>query len=193
MSTANKIRILISFSGLTLLCIHIVWPSLAVDSIVLSLLIISVLPWLVYLFKSVELPGGFKFEFQELEKVKRKAEAAGLVTHEHATQKNTPHYLFLEIAETDPSLALAGLRIELEKSLRKLAETKGIKSKILGISALIRCLHGQEIITDQEAGALRDMAGTLNRAAHGEDLDYRTSQWILDVGPQVLNSINKRS
>jgi hypothetical protein len=137
------------------------------------------------------LPGGLKFEFQELERVKQEAKAAGLIND--TTPQNKIEYTFLDIAETNPELALAGLRIELEKSLRALAKQEGvIQKRNLGVGFLMQELHYQQIISNQERSALADMIGTLNRAVHGQELDHRATQWVIDIGPQILNSLNKR-
>lgn len=55
--------------GLAMALVHLLWPSLAVDAITVTLLAIAVVPWLAPLFKSLELPGGVKVEFQELQRV----------------------------------------------------------------------------------------------------------------------------
>lgn len=183
------VQILITLSAVLIGLGHLIWPSLEIDAITLTLLIVAVAPWLAPLLKSLELPGGLKFEFQELEKAKQRGEGSGLVDDKPVQE--FPQYAFLEFAESNPSLALAGLRMELEKSLKTLAERKGIENKQHGIAFLMRDLHNQQVISNQEKAASADMITTLNRAVHGEEFDYRTAQWVLDVGPRLLSSINK--
>jgi hypothetical protein len=43
---------------------HILWPTLTIDSITVALIIVAVAPWLAPIFKSLEMPGGFKVEWQ---------------------------------------------------------------------------------------------------------------------------------
>lgn len=191
MKAARKIQISITIASIAIAIIHIVWPSLRIDAITLTLVIVAVVPWLAPLFKSLELPGGLKFEFQELERVKQEAKAAGLI--DGTIPKKAPSYTFLDVAESNPELALAGLRIELEKSLRALAEQEDVMSeRHRGVTFLMRDLHQKQIISNQEMSALADMVGTLNRAVHGQDLDHRATQWVIDIGPQILDSLNKR-
>ncbi len=65
------VKLGISFSALLLIVVHILWKEIAIDSITLGLLILLLLPWLSELFESIELPGGWKFEFRkEMEKQK---------------------------------------------------------------------------------------------------------------------------
>lgn len=40
------------------------WPTLTIDSITVALIVIAVVPWLAPIFKSLEMPGGFKVEWQ---------------------------------------------------------------------------------------------------------------------------------
>lgn len=194
MDSIKKIQISITLAALFIAIAHVIWPTLKIDSITLTLIIIAIAPWLAPLIKSLELPGGLKFEFKELERVEKVAKAAGLIDDKPAhTNKD---YSFLEIAETNPSLALAGLRIELEKSLKKLDELNrkdGVAmSTRSSISMMMNGLYQKRAITNQERAALADIIGVLNKAVHGEELDYRATQWVINIGPQILDSINKK-
>ena len=73
-----------------------------------------------------------KFEFQDLKKVEHKAKEAGLIISNPI--KTNSHYSFLEVINLNPQLALAGLRIELEKALKGLAESNEIKLGNYGMS-----------------------------------------------------------
>jgi len=194
MTTPRKIQISITIASILIIGAHVIWPSLKIDAITLTLIIVAIIPWLAPLFKSLELPGGLKFEFQELKRVEKEAKAAGLVTDEPVKAKQK--YIFMELADSNPQLALAGLRIELEKSLKALAEqhrAEGyVESKHTSISRIMRDLYEKQILSHQENAALADMIGTLNRAVHGEELDHRATQWVIDIGPQVLDGINRK-
>jgi hypothetical protein len=52
--------------AVVLVVVHLIWPHVRIDSVTLVLLAVALLPWLGPLFKSVELPGGWRFEFQEV-------------------------------------------------------------------------------------------------------------------------------
>lgn len=65
----RAIKIIITIVSLAIVVVHLRWPQLKIDSITLTLLVVAAVPWLAQLFKSLELPGGWKFEFQELRKV----------------------------------------------------------------------------------------------------------------------------
>src|SRR3989339_1831050 len=149
MKNVRKIQILITVALLLVVCVHLIWPSLKIDGITLTLIVVAVIPWLAPVFKSLELPGGFKFEYQDLERVEQKAKAAGLVK-DRPTQ-TVQKYTFMDLVESDPQLALAGLRIELEKSLKALAEqhrAEGyVKSRHASISRIMRDLYEKQILS----------------------------------------------
>lgn len=171
--------------------VHIFSPSIKIDSITLSLIILAVIPWLASLFKSLEFPGGLKLEYQdELDKVSEEVKAAGLVEDE--SKQELKDYDFLDYAESNPQLALAGLRMEIEKALKGLAISHGIENSRHSLSLLMNKLFNKGLISQKERSALADMMVTLNRAVHGEEVDSRATAWIIDIGPKVLHSLNKK-
>lgn len=185
----KRIQALITVCCITFILLHIFFPKIGIDAITLTLLTLSFIPWLAPLFKSLELPGGWKFEFQELERVKKEAEKVGLISEKTKTEK----YQFIEISKDYPNLALAGLRMELEKSLKNLAIRKGVNmERKQGLTRTIRELSRTCVLSEEEVVVLLDMAGTLNQGVHGLDLDERTVNWVMEVGPKILKAIEER-
>lgn len=136
------LRYFITVLALIGIGVHLLWPSLAIDGITLALLVVSIIPWLAPLFKSLELPGGWKIEFQDLQKATAKAEDAGLLGNE-VKDLDKDLFSFQTVANTDPNLALAGLRIEIEKRLVKLAESRNLTVGRSGLTKMLinhRCL-----------------------------------------------------
>jgi hypothetical protein len=64
--STDALRILITIAALLFAAGHIIWPDLKIDGVLLILLVVSLVPWLGSIFKSIELPGLFKGEYQEL-------------------------------------------------------------------------------------------------------------------------------
>ena len=184
----RRLQAAITLSALGIAAAHLIWPNLKIDAVTLVLLIVALVPW-APLFKSVELPGGWKIEFQELEKARNKAEAAGLLDLAVKWEKE---FSFQAVAEEDPNLALAGLRIELERRLRELARSRNLPSERAGIGQLLRILDREDVLTPEERSALSDMVYLLNSAVHGAEVDRRAAQWALEVGPQLLAGIDER-
>lgn len=54
---------------------HLVAPDLKIDNVTVALLVIAIVPWLRTLFTSIELPGGLRVEFRDVEQRIEAAEA----------------------------------------------------------------------------------------------------------------------
>jgi len=189
--SARPIKLTITTGALVLAAVRLVWPDLALDGVTAALLAIAVLPWLGPVFKSVRLPGGLEVEYQDLEKIEERARVTGLLAGEPQTVQRT--YTFQSIGATDPNLALAGLRIELERRLIRLAESRGVPVPRVGLNQVLRLLNERELINGQERAVLSDLAGLLNAAVHGASAEPSAAQWALDIGPQILGALDRRS
>jgi len=185
------LRTTITAVALLLAAVHLIWPALTIDAITLVLLAIALIPWLAPLFKSLELPGGLKVEFRDLERAGQKAETVGLLEPEAPSVDGTPHAFEMAVDE-DPNLALAGLRIEIEKRLKRLAESRGVPVRRGGVGSLLRSLERAEVLKAEERSVLKDMIGTLNEAVHGAEVDSRAAEWALEIGPRLLASLDAR-
>lgn len=186
--SARTIQILITIGALIIASIRIIWPNLKIDAIILSLFIVAILPWLAPLFKSLELPGGWKFEFQDLINVEKRAGEVGLL----AESDEAPEYSFQVIADHDPNLALAGLRIEIENRLVKIANSVNIDTKRSSVGRLMNILAKENLISSQERSVLADIVGILNSAVHGAKVDDRSADWAMEVGPKLLKALDNK-
>ena len=83
----------ITIGALLMLVVHNILPSLTIDTISVTLLFLAMIPWLAPLFKSIELPGGWKFEFKDFERARQKADEVGLLAKSPDT-KSEPRYSF---------------------------------------------------------------------------------------------------
>jgi len=186
-----RIQIAITVTAIIAVAAHLLWPTLKIDGITVALVTIAAIPWLAPLFKSLELPGGWKVEFRELQQAKEDADRAGLLAPTSSLDSSR-QYSFQLIADNDPNLALAGLRIEIEKRLQSIAEAHNI-SKRQGVSGLMRELLQQGVLSQEEYGVLADMIGLLNSAVHGATVDIRAREWAMETGPRLLKSLNDLS
>jgi hypothetical protein len=159
------------------------------SSVALGLAFLGVLPWLTKFVKSAELPGGLKFELKEqLDKVTFKAIDAGLFRPPRYDEEKLPAYQ--TIFESDPVLALAGLRIELERRLRRLARLIGIRES--SITRLMSDLTIAGVLTQEQHSVVADLMPLLNRAVHAGDIDYRAGDWAIEVGPRLLAALDEK-
>src|SRR5882672_10653419 len=74
-----KIKILISLICIAGLAVHLTWPAFKIDLITLILVIVGVLPWTASIIKSLELPGGFKIELQDVKAATDKVKSLPMV------------------------------------------------------------------------------------------------------------------
>ena len=175
----------ISVVAVVLIIVHLFIPSIKVDIITLGLLIAGVVPWLSSIIKAMEFPGGWKVEFQDLKNITERADHAKLLSEQ--TYKK---YSFESIAEDNPNLALAGLRIEIEKTLKEIALREGI-SDIHSINQLTSVLNQVGTISAEQASLIRDLVPMLNEAVHGKSVDPRAAEWAIITGPRILNALEK--
>ena len=174
---------------------HAVWPTVTIDSVTVTLLVMASIPWLGRLFTKLEIPGILKLEGRELQ------EAADPITGDSGIQPQTTSdtkrkrrhvYAFETVAAGDRNMVLAGLRIELEKRLKEIARSHGIASGRTPLGKVIGTLASQEIIRREEASALSDLLPLLNRAVHGATVDRAALEWALSFGPPLLDTLDER-
>ena len=170
--------------------IHMIWPNLKIDSITISLLIVAILPWLSMLFEDLEIPGGWKVKFKDKEGIAKRALESGIVSSSDVV--NSEMYTFQIIADKDKNLALAGLRIEIEKILIELAKIAGLETKMQGVGKLLQMLSEKNMIGLEEKSVLNDMIVLLNDAVHGKRIDHDSFIWAMDYGVRILNTLEQR-
>ena len=71
----HLIATVVSLLALAVAIAHLVAPDLKIDNVTVALLVIAVVPWLRELFTSIELPGGLRVEFRDVEQRIEAAEA----------------------------------------------------------------------------------------------------------------------
>ena len=188
--SARKVQYTVTLGALLLALAHLLWPSLTIDAITLTLVVIAIVPWLAPLLKSLKLPGGVEVEFKDLEETTVRLEATGLLPP--APKEPPSTHSFLLVAREDPHLALAGLRIEIEKRLIVLAEKTGAQPRIRGVGGYLYYLRDKEVLTPEQHSVLADMVGILNSAVHGAEVRKDIASWALDVGPKLLAELDRR-
>jgi len=179
-----------TFLALGLAILHLLSPNLRIDGTVIALFALALVPWIAPLMKSIELPGGVRIELRELEEAQAKAEQAGLL--EPPAEEGPARFAFEMIAEEDPNLALAGLRIEIERRLVILAESAGLPTERRSVGQLLRVLRQDQQLAPRESSVLSDMVSLLNSAVHGARVDEGAATWALDIGPRLLAGLDDR-
>jgi len=126
-----------------------------------------------------------------LEQARNKADKAGLLSKKQS-KKKVASYSFETLLDKDPNLALAGLRIEIEKRLVQIAKINNLDVARSSVGQLLRLLSQHQILTPEESSALADMSGLLNLAVHGASVDKRAADWAFEYGPKLLQSLDEK-
>ena len=189
------LRWVLTLGALIVAVVHVTRPQLAIDGVTLALIGVALLPWARTFLESLELPGGFKVQY-------RHVQSAGQALIDAAAEVQPPGEVgqvlperpaYLEVASSDPNLALVGLRIELEKRLRDLARRSGIsEADRLTLRRLLDLLRNQDVLGQKEAAALADLIASGNNAAHGANVEPSVSAWAFEVGPSILSYLDRK-
>jgi hypothetical protein len=191
MEGPTKEKIAISAISASILVAHLVWPSIKFDAAALFLISVCVIPWLGGIFKSIQLPGGTKVEFREkLIKALKKFESEGPL-QESQTPISDP--LYIEILARDPNLALAGLRIEIERKLRDIANLLNPDGPTkLNLSQMVESIGKEGLFTPKQTEAMHGILRSLNRVVHGSTVPLKDAEEIMPQGKRLLAALDKR-
>ncbi len=192
------IKIIISCGGLLILVIHLIWPAIKIDVVHLGLILIVILPWLSSLIESAEFPGGWKIKFRDIQQAGAKITGIEDTTTTTTTTTTTPppeaiesksKPSFLDVMDNDPNLALVGLRIGIEKRIRKLAELEGLKIK-QSLSRLLRELQSNGVLNHLVFSGLQEIVMAGNQAAHGAKVEPSIADWAFTYGQDILSALD---
>ncbi len=88
----------------------------------------------------------------------------------------------------DASLALAKLRIDLERELRRLAFEEEAKRIVrpIGIPRLLDLLVKKKILNEFLVSAIKDILPACNQAIHGAEVPLSIARSVLSVGEEVV-------
>ena len=188
-----KTKIAISILSVILAAGHLIWPNVQIDLITVILVLVGILPWLSTVIRSLELPGGFKIELQDVKSATEKVASGSLasISPQVAVPKGEDSLEFLrDVAKTDPNLSLVGLRIEIEKRLSALASDLTLDARRNSASVLLRELVSKKRIDRATASGLADLIALGNQAAHGAEVSMNAATWALDNGPLILEVLD---
>jgi hypothetical protein len=181
---AAGVRWLVSLVAGGLLVLHLAFPTLPVDAVTLGLLVILILPWTSPLLETLELPGGWKIKFQNLQSASEKITGANPPpdpVKEAAIKAAAAPVL----QEEDPQLSLVALRIEIEKRLRAIAKIYGLPEN-RSLSITLKALSTKGVLNPPTANGLQELVWIGNQAAHGVKVDMSGQLWAQLSGPKIL-------
>ena len=189
----RNIQTIITALAIELIIIHIIWPSLAIDSITLGLIVIAAIPWLFPFVNSIEF-GDLKIGFKETNDIIKNIIDSGLVA-EPKTMKAfglapQPKRVLQISSDKDPNLALAHLRLEIGEKLKDIAKNKNIAIGKMDSGQVLIALSKDGIFYNKEKVALQNLIEILDRAVHGADVDNKAAKDLMSTGETILNSLD---
>ncbi|MGE5475153.1 MAG: hypothetical protein ACM3Q1_00730 [Bacteroidales bacterium] len=162
----------------------------------LILIVLALSPWITRIIKTIELPGGGKVEFErELAAVSDKVENAGFLAEPPTPEAKKAAYE--AVFHQDPTLALAGLRIELERRINRLVALTGCYSgtdtlRPMPLNRAVSALASANVISREELSALQDVIPLLNKAVHSVEFSMSAAEWAMDFGPRMLAAFDEK-
>ncbi len=191
---------LVVIVGIAIIVVHGFWSdAFKVDSVTILLLFILSIPFVAQYLKKAKFPGAefeFKEEIRETQKLVQlsveqaeKAESAGKA-------KILPFETFKlfavrELVDSDPVLALAALRIEIEGKLRLVGDFLDLpKRDKWSTSKLIKMIGTKQLLSFQQIKALQKITNMCNEAIHGSWISRDEAREIIDLAGELNGSFS---
>ena len=181
------------FLSIALLMVHSFgWSKIRVDYISIILLLLILISPSINALRKIKY-GGFEAEIgpKEIEEAKTNVEKSLL--SKNSKKKPQPEIrlgigAILDLVTFDPIIALAKIRIELEKTLNRLAIASEIQVET-SLSRLIQTLSSHGIILPNISKSLIEVMHICNRAIHGETISEQSAKTMVNLGVALLKEI----
>jgi hypothetical protein len=194
----NASWLIITIAGIVLIVVHGFWNDLfVVGYLTIIILLILSIPFLSHFLKRAKVAGA-EFEFRdEIENTKKivKQSVEKSKSKNNGKSKPLPFETFnlhtvRRLLESDPILALASLRIEIEKKLRLATKFFKLPSKKNSLSQIIDSLMEREILSSEQISALRKIIEMCNKAIHGYEISKDEVREIVDLTEELNKSFS---
>ncbi len=198
----RKVQISVTIGAILLLVLHLIFPNVKLDPVSVVLLFFVVLPWVIPFLKSFELPGGFKIELQDVTDITQKIKDFKIqpsvpkellpkkVTISEFSDRDEVERLKI-IAKVDPNLALAGLRLALERQIRFVASSEKItNSDRAPLLSLIKELNRKGILPKVSNEGIQATLHLLNKAVHGAKIETKVAEKVVDTVHAHLGTLS---
>ena len=166
-------------------------PKLTVDYISVMLLILMGVPWALPLLQHLELPGGIKMDFKaQIDAIQKLAEEQGIIESEPIQADSIGQGLlsYELLLKEDPNLALAAVRLDLERELRA-AGSNEEHIRYTGIGRILDLLRAKQQISHGEYTLIKDILPLLNQGVHGLPIDTMSAERVISIGKNLINNL----
>jgi hypothetical protein len=180
---------------ITLIVVHGFWPDVfAVDAITIVLLFILCIPLVAQYLRKAKFPGAefeFKDEIRETERLVKLSIEQAEESSVAGERKILPFETFKlsgvrELLDSDPVLALASLRIEIERKLNLFVELFSLgKPNRWPISRLIEAIKKRDLLSVEQVTALQKIVNMCNRAVHGSLISVEEAKEIIGLAEDL--------
>ncbi|MCK5061298.1 hypothetical protein KAR28_01995 [Candidatus Parcubacteria bacterium] len=165
--------------------------SLNIDNTTILLIVLLFIVPLSGSLKKIKF-GDFEAEIQPAEVKKIETEVRGLPQDDSPRSHEIDNIVenIYSALENDHIMALAKLRIDLEKYIYKIIFTQEKKFHKKSLYSAIRYLENKKIIDKKVITPIKDVISICNRAIHGEDVKKKTAESIIDIGGDLLMNLH---
>lgn len=176
------------------LILHTVEPESNVDATTLGLLGLLIAVWCLPLAKSVTLPGGAKIDLRDSSlKVAIDSRRSLEVTQPTIRTAGTNlENTWQRLLSSDRNLALAGLRIEIERLLREMGKRTGLSDDRIAMGSLVARLAESGTLSDSEQRLIQSVLSVCNRAVHGANVTPEAAALTADLGDTVVRILRMK-
>jgi len=176
------------FLSALFIVLHLRFPSMPIDTITLALLVLLLAGLVLPHIKSFTLPGGAGAVLRSrVEDAEQSLVKADLPTTSKPTALDREQR---GISEQDPNLVLAGIRIEIEKLLRKIGKHMNfVFPHDIGVARMIVALKQRHALTPEVASALSDVLYVCDRAVHGASIAPDVASRAMDAGETLIATL----
>ncbi len=159
------------------------------NTTVLLLIVIILIPY-IPLIKKIKF-GEFEAEIthDEIRKIEKKVEKIPEKKQKKLSSEKPD--ILKDLVESDPALALAKARIEIEKRVRFLGQIylKQKKSNKVGLTELAVDLFEKDVIDESLQNLLIDIIKVANRAIHGEFVSKDDAIRLVDIANRAIEEL----
>lgn len=158
-----------------------------ISPIAAGALAVAIVPWVLGIIEKISAPGGLEIVFS---KVGRKLDASNTTPDEEDVNA------FKYFEGNDPNLAIAMLRVQVERRLRQIAEDVMLEAsdrgRVRSLQSLAADLSKQGAIPEEAVSLLKDLMPVMNEAVHGLSLQSNASEFALSYGPKILSILKTK-
>ena len=136
---------IVTFFSVILIAAHAFFPEITIDNITLALIVIIVFSWLIPNVQTIKLPGGTELTLRKFAtKLEEDSARSELIQPQRVLAETPPskdETLRWILLQSDPNLALASLRLDIEKTLRQIADVKKLFLEKAPLRRILNTLH----------------------------------------------------